>query len=391
MAASEDGVPLRILIAADVPADPDSGAGGTMVQIAAALRSLGHSVDTIWTDDLTHRIRHGNLRYLVELPWSYEAAIRKRCQQRDYDVIEVSQPHGWLAARNHRASGRPGVFINRSHGWEGRATEALRPWRRKFDEPEWRFPRGVLGRPLGALLKRYPTLAVRHSDGVLTCCSQCAEFIRQRHPVAEGRIESVSLGPPEGFLEHSALPMTKQRLSGILYVGQLAFFKAPQVLAAVFSRLARERPGVRLTWCCASQHHERARTLLSEEARSAVNLVGWRPQAELMELYDQHGIFLFPSFFEGFGKAFVEAMARGLCVVASDTGGMHDVIRDGEDGVLTPIGNVEATVEGVSGLLDRPDRAVRMSTAARQTALTYSWDRIARATTDYYRTVLASP
>jgi len=380
---------LRILIAADVPDDPNSGAGGTMVQIAAALRRLGHIVDTIWTGDLTHRIRHGNLRYLIELPWSYHTAVSARTKENSYDVIEVSQPHGWLAAKNHHKSGRPGVFVNRSHGWEGRATEALSPWRLKFHEPEWRFPRGALGRPLRASLARYETLAVHHSDGVLTCCSDCAEFVRQRHSVARERVESVSLGPPGLFLDQAALPMTEERLKGILYVGQFAFFKAPQVLAAVFNRLVREQPGVRLTWCCASQHHKRVRSLLSEEARFAVNLVGWRGQAELMELYDQNGIFLFPSFFEGFGKAFIEAMARGLCVVASDTGGMNDVIVDGDNGALTPIGSVERTLEEVSNLLDRPDRAARIAAAARRTALGYNWDRVAEETLDFYWRLLA--
>ena len=46
--------------------------------------------------------------------------------------------------------------------------------------------------------------------------------------------------------------------------------------------------------------------------------------------------FLYSSLFEGFGKVALEAMARGLCVIASDVGSMRDVIHSGQDGVLIP-------------------------------------------------------
>ena len=62
----------------------------------------------------------------------------------------------------------------------------------------------------------------------------------------------------------------------------------------------------------------------------------------LVQVYDRHGVFLFPSFFEGFGKAFLEAMSRGLVVIASDVGGMHDLIRDGENGFLVAPGDAAA-------------------------------------------------
>ena len=58
-----------------------------------------------------------------------------------------------------------------------------------------------------------------------------------------------------------------------------------------------------------------------------------------MQVYDEHGVFLFPSFFEGFGKAFLEAMSRGLVVVASNNGGMRDVIKDGQSGFLVKTGD----------------------------------------------------
>ena len=117
--------PLQILIGADVPPDPDSGAAGTVWHTSHALRGLGHHVDAFWAGDMPRRIRHGNLHYLLELPRRYETAVRTRSARRTHDVIQLSQPHAWRAARDHRRAKRPGIFVNRSHGVENMAHEVI--------------------------------------------------------------------------------------------------------------------------------------------------------------------------------------------------------------------------------------------------------------------------
>ena len=49
-------VPLRVLIVSDVDPNPNSGAAGTEFQTVKALEALGHSVDVIWRQDLSHFI-----------------------------------------------------------------------------------------------------------------------------------------------------------------------------------------------------------------------------------------------------------------------------------------------------------------------------------------------
>jgi len=114
------------------------------------------------------------------------------------------------------------------------------------------------------------------------------------------------------------------------------------------------------------------------------------PQDKLVHVYDEHGIFLFPSFFEGFGKAPLEAMARGMVVVASCTGGMRDIIRDGETGRLIEPGQVNAFVDAIETLQLQSDQAQQMSMAAAAAARQYSWDRVASETEQFYRQLLAS-
>src|SRR5260370_12779067 len=110
---------MRILVASAVARDPTQGASGTLCATVDTLRALGHDVHEIWSPDLEpRRIGHANLYYLAELPRRYRDVIRQRTEQVSFEVVQVSQPHAWLAAKDHRRKGLPGVFINRSHGWE---------------------------------------------------------------------------------------------------------------------------------------------------------------------------------------------------------------------------------------------------------------------------------
>ena len=109
-----------------------------------------------------------------------------------------------------------------------------------------------------------------------------------------------------------------------------------------------------------------------------------------MAVFDEHGIFIFPSFFEGFGKVFLEAMARGLCVIAADNGGAHDVIRSGVNGVLVPTGSRADAVAACQSLEGSFPQAFSMSREAAISAQSYTWERTARETIAFYDDRLAA-
>ncbi|MGA2616476.1 MAG: glycosyltransferase family 4 protein [Thermoguttaceae bacterium] len=379
---------MRILIGADVRPDPNAGASGTVYQMNAALRRMGHEVDEIWQPDMGRRIRHGNLHYLLELPWKYRRAVRQKIRSGPYDVIELNQPHAYLAAADHRRCGRPGVFVNRSHGHEVRSEEALSPWRRKTGAAQKRGLSRAVSAVIRMLLNRQWDLIAKTADGFLVSCREDANFLADRYGVPRPRIGVITQGVPDAHHENAPGAFTADRLTRLLYVGQLAFFKAPMMLAQAVSMVLRERPGATMTWVCSRKHHAEARWLLDEDVRSRVAFLDWMTQEELIGVLDRHGVFLFPSFFEGFGKAPLEAMARGLCVVASATGGMRDFIEDGVSGRLVPVGQPQVMAAAVVELMDDLDRCRRMSAAARSTAVTHTWDRCARDATQFYESLI---
>ena len=376
---------MRVLMLADVPANPDSGAAGTEYQTIAALRRGGHDVDAVWADALPHRIKHWNLHYLFELPFAYRREMLSRMKSKDYDVVHVNQPHGYLAAKAlHQLKSRA-VFIHRSHGFELRVDADLKPWREEYD----RDTRGSLRKSISSVvsggLAHNARKIARFADGHIVSASQCRDFLREQMHVPPERIAVIPQAPANSFLGKTDLPMTSQRLRRVLYVGQFVFFKAPMILAEVINRLSSADEEMEFTWVCSKEHHKRVTEMLSAIARSRLRLLDWVQQDELIEVYDSHGIFLFPSFFEGFGKVFLEAMSRGLCVVAANNSGALDVITDGEDGLLTPTGDVDAMTSGCLRLAGNLDDANRISHAAAETALSYTWDRVAGETVAFYQ------
>ena len=379
--------PMRILMMADTPPNPDSGAAGTEYQTMLALRRMGHEVDAVWADELRHRIRHGNLHYFVELPFAYRQRMLDRLEVHAYDVVHVNQPHGYLAARSIAGKKASPVFVHRSHGFEPRVSEVLRPWQMRYSDKR-PLLRHVANKAMGMALEINNREIARYADGHIVSANLCGDFLHHRYRVPREQIAVIPQAPPKPFHDTAVLPIDENRISRILYVGQFAFVKGPMILAAAFEQVFAKHPDVTLTWVCDARHHAEAASLLSSHARSRVTFMDWVPQDKLIKVYDEHGVFLFPSFFEGFGKAFLEAMARGLVVVASEEGGAKDLIEHGRNGLLVPVGDATTMANACASVLSSLTAAQELGVSARQTALLYTWDRVAEETVGFYRRLI---
>ena len=97
-------------------------------------------------------------------------------------------------------------------------------------------------------------------------------------------------------------------------------------------------------------------------------------------------LFLLPSENESFGLSALEALASGVPVVASHTGGLPEVIRDGETGILCPVGDVEAMSRAAIGILSDRDRWSAMSVeAAADARRRFSLDAIVAQYEELYK------
>lgn len=102
-----------------------------------------------------------------------------------------------------------------------------------------------------------------------------------------------------------------------------------------------------------------------------------------------HGgdVFVLPSRSEAFPNSVMEAMAAGLPVVASNVGGIPELVRDGHNGRLVPPGDVDALARALVDVLGDPERAERFGRAGRRVIEeTYSFDRMVEQFETLYET-----
>ena len=99
-----------------------------------------------------------------------------------------------------------------------------------------------------------------------------------------------------------------------------------------------------------------------------VRFTGWREDVpDLLALCD---VFVLPSLGEHFGRVLIEAMAMARAVVATDAGGVPEIVVHGETGLLVPPAQPKALAEAVLSLLEDPSRAARLGEAGRRRAET---------------------
>lgn len=109
------------------------------------------------------------------------------------------------------------------------------------------------------------------------------------------------------------------------------------------------------------------------------------PINEILSIAD---MFLLPSGSETFGLAALEAMACAVPVVATNIGGLPELIIDGETGFLFPLGDMEAFTDRARALLDNEDLRLKMAAASRARALeAFDADKIVPLYESYYETV----
>jgi glycosyltransferase involved in cell wall biosynthesis len=117
--------------------------------------------------------------------------------------------------------------------------------------------------------------------------------------------------------------------------------------------------------------------------------LGFVPNAELGPYYRRAAVVAVPSRREGYGVVCAEAMAHGKPVVASAVGGLLDLVRHGETGLLVPPGDQAALREALRWLLGDADLRRRMGRAARERAHEHlSWERATAETLRAYEDAL---
>jgi phosphatidylinositol alpha-mannosyltransferase len=174
----------------------------------------------------------------------------------------------------------------------------------------------------------------------------------------------------------------------ILFVGRAEERKGLPVLLRAFEALRGAGVDARLTVAGATR--EEVQPLLLDP--EGVEVAGRVSEEEKWRLLGAADVLCAPSLGgESFGMVLTEAFASGTPVVASDIAGYRDVVRDGVDGLLVPMGDAVELGEALHGLAFDRGRRARMAAAARERADRFAWPRVAEEVVDVYENAMALP
>ena len=223
-----------------------------------------------------------------------------------------------------------------------------------------------------------------HVDKYLAVSSAVARVAAEWAPSARGRLEVVPAFNPDDVFDEAAQVARPSFLPPddgyLLFVGALGPHKGLDLLFDAYAGLAERVPLVVI----GTPRHD-------TPARFPRGVIVARdvPHPEVMRAWAGCAIAVVPSVCEeAFGTVAIEAMACGRPVVASDAGGLPDLVVDGETGLVVPRGDARALHDALRALLDDPARRRRMGEAGRRRSRLFTASTVAGRIEDVYSALL---
>ena len=349
--------PLKIALIVHHKLEMGTGAAGSTLTLAAALRHRGHLVDVIGME----LVGNGDSAlYQIRFPWKVAKFLRRAIKDEAYDIVDASTGDYWLLTTKEVAATST-VFVTRSHGLEPLAVAARRRaarvgelqlrWRYRLYHGGWRLTEvqrsiGVadLKLVLNLTEKAYLTeiLGVRANSVALTA------------PVAGQAFSQVAPQTP--------LPYR------LLVVGGQQWRKGSADHTTVVESLLRADPDLEVTWLGVTT------APVSNVFADRVRTIERYAPGEFGEILDAHGVMLSLTRFEGLPVVMLEAMSHGVCIVANAVPGPVDILI-GEAGILVTTGDLPGAVRAVQRLRVS-DLRTQMGNTAHQAAHKYCPERV---------------
>ena len=307
--------------------------------------------------------------------------------------VDVVHSHTWYA---NLAGHLAGMLHGIPHVVTAHSLEPLRPW--KADQL------GV-GYALSCCAER---TAYQEAAAVIAVSEGMRADVLKAYPsVDPSRVHVIHNGIDTELYRPVTAPDTVTRYGidpdrpYVLYVGRITRQKGLGHLVAAAHRIDRE---AQIVLCAGApdtpeiaEETEKAVAELSAARSGVVWVRGMLPTTDVRQLLSAATVFVCPSVYEPLGIVNLEAMACGTAVVASDVGGIPEVVADGETGLLVHFDEHAVDefrtgiADAVNALIADPARAAAMGEAGRERAVReFAWDQAAERTVEIYRTLSTS-
>ena len=184
--------------------------------------------------------------------------------------------------------------------------------------------------------------------------------------IPKEKLEILPYGVDTCFFIPSKYLSTNNKQFRVLFVGQISQRKGISYLLRAFKRF--RYPGNILTLVGSFQGDGNTFAPWQNLFKHICNI----PHPELVKIYQNNDVFLFPTLLEGMPLVILEAMSCGLPVITTSNG-PGDIVRDGVDGYVVPTRDVDAIVDRLECLKNDLDLRIWMGRNARERALRFNW------------------
>ena len=370
------------ILSREYPPETNWGGIGTYTfHLATGLARAGHSVHVICQSlDIdkeyedqgvrVHRVTHksfypfkGPLREFG-LRWEYSRSIYQKfkevIERYQIDIVEAPNLGGeGLVYSFHKTV----PLVTRLHTHFSEVVELL-GWKRDFDM---------------RLSCAMETAAIRRSDLVFCSTKAHADLVAREIGMPPEQIRIIPLGVP--------LPVLKPRESEnhdpiVLFIGRLEKRKGVDDLIQAIPKVLKEVPlatflivgrdsfikekEVSFSGEQKHSYKELLLMMLPLEYRDRVKFLGYVSQEDLEAYFRSCDLFVAPSLYESFGFIYIEAMSYAKPVIGCAVGGVPEVIKDGETGILVPPQGPHRLAIEIISLLKDPTRRLKMGIAGRK-------------------------
>jgi glycosyltransferase involved in cell wall biosynthesis len=368
---------VKFLWVAELAPERSSGAAGAILSLGDALAHLGHEVEYVWASNQPRRLPHATLTRLFELPRIQLHRVAERLATTPSDVVIVSQPYAYLVyERLPRVHPRT-LFLNYTHGWERHHDLA----RQRFTwDAKGSLAHRALAAASRAIMARICARTARACHGLIAPGSVCIRFIRETYGLTPDRAVAIPHGVDPRLASVVRPGVARGSPLSMLFMAGWLPLKGSRIIERVLTELVPRHPGATATFVVDPPSVERVRATFAPVFGERLTVRGRVPWEEALRLYTAHDVLLHPSYFEGFGRAPLEAMACGTCPIVSNVGGTPDLLPGGHGpGLVFAAGDEPAFRAHVERCLTDPDMPRELGRGGPAVARAYTWERAAKS------------
>jgi glycosyltransferase involved in cell wall biosynthesis len=277
-------------------------------------------------------------------------------------------------------SHHPSLFEDTMRTRWGRMNETL-PFSAYMRE---RFLNQIIS-PLGPFRRSLSKRTMEKADALIAInkftFDACLNFVPPE------KVHIIPLGVDTSKFAFSELPDNQQ----LICFGPLQQRRGIQHLIRAMSLVVRDFPCAQLTVTGAGPLRAYLEALSVKLGLTKnVHFTGFVKRADLIDLLKRSRVLCHPSCHETFGISMLEGMSAGRPVVAFETVGSREIVRNDETGYLIRIGDVEELAKRICNLLEDHGQARKMGLRGRETALNkYDWRIISAQYSQVYRKIVA--